>query len=376
MRETWINCKYNIIYFGLPFFGGLSLVLLSFIMLTWYIMLLIIVIGCVLMYKFFYLLKTIRISQHVDDGKYSIVRLEQHAIIKYGKAGSGKSFTGVAEAVFGAQVLWCQINREYEVMKKLLLDHKYANDEKFLINYYELRKSIEFWNSHPEAIPCLFSNIPIESHGRMSMQLEMKHLLQEKWLPSHTMLFLDEIGRWLGVEKSSSANKIEAINDFICWIRQFVEARLIATEQRATNIMIDLRGVVGVNERIISMKKKSTASFLLRIIERVKTRAISKGYSVEFFDKLHRLQKWAERVGFLVFVIEEVGNIDDKEAVTNTREVWILANTPFNYESRAFRYLYLAKDLPDDNEVASSMFVSEYGELAQSLYARYEEKAK
>lgn len=311
-------------------------------------------------------------SKQVNDEKYGVVRLHQYTILKYGKARSGKTLTGVAESVFSSQVLWSQLVNKYEITKKRALLFENYNNEIFMLRWQEIERSYDFWCSHSDCIPCLFSNIKIYYNGLKSMDLAIEHFRQEKWLPSYTILFMDEIGRWLGVDKSNPNQKIPRINDFICWIGQFCECHLIATEQRPTNAMKDLRGVIGVNERILSMDKTHQAYALLSVLQRFEQIAIRKCWSAETFEILAKIRKWTERVGFLVFKIEAIGNIDlPSVADVDNRTVYLLANTQFKYDSRAFQKVWLASDFADTNTASNSLLVDIHGELAQSLYQKY-----
>lgn len=318
----------------------------------------------------------ISLNKRCVNASSEIPRTGNYTILKFGQARSGKSFTGVVEAVFTAEALWSELTVKYLEMSRRAKLPKWQADELFMKRWKEVERSFEFWSDRPEWIPCLCSNIKIYKGERRSMDLTREHLDQKKWLPSYCVLFLDEVGRYVTIQESFCGNKPLQLADFVCWCGQFGEFHLIMTEQRPTNVPVDLRGVIGVNEQVVEKEKIFTAEGLLRFIDFLYDVAFRFDLKPTFFDKLFTLKSFAEKIGFWRFKMQVLGNMDLKENRESEREIFTFADLPFVYDSRAYSELYLAKDFADENTATEGLLLSRESPMARAIYKRYEPKKR
>ncbi|MFI3167796.1 MAG: hypothetical protein R3Y32_06735 [Bacillota bacterium] len=254
-----------------------------------------------------------------------------------GMARGGKTLLGSAIVVRKSQINWYKLQMQYFKMSKLQWLSKYIDNEVWSARWFEVKDSYEYWISYPEYIPCLLSSIRItDKYGRYSKELHLEHLLQKERIPAYSYILLDEAGSVVGLYYSM--NKDQSLINFIRWIGQFCEVHLILTEQRESNIAIDIREVVGAVV-MVEMEKKMQAVKGLQFVEKLVQIGHQKGWSPKAFDCIQKLENWFNKVGYFAFTMYvDYGN--GVETIHSN----MCCNMPYSYESRAFSPLYKALD--------------------------------
>lgn len=171
-------------------------------------------------------------------------------VLKIGGPGSGKSSSAVFDALLKAQKMWAKLKYLYWLYKGRVEKWRESGNLTKLSEWQEIRDSYEFYAGN-NCIPCLWSNIPLESlQGERSNALTAEHLHQRKRLPAFSVLFIDEIGSVIDVELYRK--RPYDLSNMFRFCRHFGQFIIIATEQSAENLFIDARRVVAYNMYMLS----------------------------------------------------------------------------------------------------------------------------
>ncbi len=357
----------SIWYFGIPFGLWVSILLffffsssLAFGLYHWYNLPLFAV-PCVLIFINGRLLKqTIEgLLQSLVDSFDQIN--EVYVMTISGMARGGKTLLGTAICYRRSQINWHKLQIRYMKMSKLRWLSEYINDEVWQARWLEVRDSYEFWVSHPEYIPCLLSSIRItDKYGRYSKELHKEHLLQKERIPAYSYIFLDEAGSVVGLYYSTNKNQ-ELIN-FIRWIGQFCEVHLVMTEQRSSNITIDIREVVGAIVNV-EMNKRMQANRGMRFVEWLVLQGDKHGWSPKAFNIIEKLETWFKKVGYFAYKYHVDYGYGVETIKTN-----LCCNLPYSYESRAFSPLYKALDMGFGEDYADYRLVYPESQMGQAIF--------
>ncbi len=382
IKEIWRNAKNNIIYNSIPFIVSVFCVIQIVFGLRYISFMTVLPITIVylvillLLYKHNkVLILTITLAIKVIFEIDLNVRLGIYSIVKYGSARTGKTLTTTIEGILTSAALNGLLERKYRRMDKLRLFEKYNTDEVFMIRWYEVKRSHEHWCNYPERIPCLMSNYKIYWNGQKSQDLYREHFEQKMWAPSYCVWLADELGRWVELSESSVENKPLEICDTICWIGQFYEAHLMATEQRPTAIPIDIRDVVSTYERITSFTIVGKPYLLMKILDKIENFAFKHDLSPYYFYYIDIVRKWGESIGFFKFEFEHQGNISfgTKEEM-GTRTQYYFMSMNFKYDSRCYYKLNRAKDLEDENTAVDNLILSDDDKFTKMIHKRYDDR--
>ncbi len=333
--------KKTVIYFGIPtIILVVMAILLAGIVVALSKVWIIVIVSLASCYGGYKLIEFIRIgyAKFREIACAFGVRLAEYSIVKFGKARSGKTLTSVIEAYFTAVELWAELCSKYLMYSMLVYLRRYYEDEVFMARYEEVNVSYHYWKSRPYLIPCLYSNMDIEDKcGRHCQSLHMEHLDQKERIMAYAVVLVDECGSLLDISLSNDKNKY--LNNLIRWCGQFAEIHFIFTEQRPTNIPIDIRGVVGLNESV-KMKRCLKPVFGYIVVDFLTRLGHNFKYSPKYFHSVNILKKWLDGVGYFKFVFETMGNLDYARGKAEKRVCYIYCDLPFSYESRAYSPMY------------------------------------
>ena len=380
IKEIWRNAKNNILYNSIPFIVSIFCVIqivlgLRHIQFTALLPFTIMyfVIFLFLFRHSILLIRTIAIAVKVIFTVDLSIRLGVYSIVKYGSARTGKTLSATIEGLFTSAALFGFLERKYRRMDNLRLFDYYKTDEVFMTRWYEVKRSYEHWCIHQDRIPCLMSNYTIHWNGQVSQDLYREHFEQKMWSPSYCVWIADELGRWIELSESSIDNKPLEICDTICWIGQFYEAHLIATEQRPTNIPIDIRDVVSTYERITSFSIVGKPYLLMNILDKLEEFSFKHDLSPYCFLYIDIARRWCETIGFFKFKFEYQGNITfgTKDEI-GTRTQYYFMSMHFKYDSRCYYNSNKAKDMEDKNTANDTLILSADAPFIKSIHKRYE----
>ncbi len=268
-----------------------------------------------------------------------------------GALGAGKSSLGGYSIVTIAQNLFVQLVTDYHTMAVHVDEWTAANDTVNLERFEEVSAAYAYYMSHPDRVPCLFSNIPITVDGRKSSALTVDHLTQKKRLPAYTAVFIDElsffIDKWLFNTRNDDTDSLAVLFRFF---RHFFGngCRLIATEQDSGNALKDLRRVMVSNEYILEQETVLGPRFLSRRLERKRRKLVKwalhpkkhKRITRAFVDKYKALERYVKSIGFRRYRYVSIGNTEHDFASHAVVTVYAPAALNFYYYNRTFERLY------------------------------------
>jgi hypothetical protein len=296
------------------------------------------------------------------------IDLSKCVIVKCGAPGSGKSSSGLWQAVETSKKLWVELQDKYFLLssridkltkKALTIPNQLKND------WNEVRAAYEFYKNNA-CVPCLWTNIPVVVDGLFTNLVDRSHIAQLKRISAFTVVFLDEVGAIVSVDESR--NKPLVISDFFRLCRHFGEFRIICTEQDRENVYIDIRRVVADNEQMIGQKWVLKPLLLLAVFS-----------SLKGLFRLHRrrmrwlapclrfLSKTLRYLGFRAFVSVDTGNAE--YAFTDSykkRRYFLPTMLNCTYDDRTYRAGYAVKNKAIEPNIFKSLVLP-----AECCHLRY-----
>ena len=291
------------------------------------------------------------------------VNTNRQVTVRNGAPGDGKTRFSVYYCLILSQIMWGRLRwLHYTYQGKLEKWQREGNTTK-LRDWQEIKDSYEYYMT-PQLVngkwylpaPCLFSNIGIIICGQYVSRLTKAHLMQHERLPSYTIIMGDEIGTILDVDDYK--NKPLVVSDFLRWIRQFVEVVFIGTEQDSTNIYIDCRRVITENEYMQGCTQQMKPLPLVGIHKLLKLILLKTDRGQKFFAPvMGLLESLINSVGFVRFKYRSEGNTEHANGLQRDTSFTIRAWQPFQYDTRAFRFLYNMRDEPISGKVHTCLHV-------------------
>lgn len=313
-----------------------------------------------------------RVISHIDN-----IDISKYVILRMGEPGTGKSSSACNDSYVMAEKIKKKLYLKYWLIKNKIdkiysgthIEHKVLgkdNKGNPIIYYYrvytssqekiertvEIVESYEFYQEHPEVIPCLYSSIPVQDdQGRTSLQFTADHLLQKEKLLSYGVAFLDEIGSMLPPQLSNQ--KIEVVDLSFRFTRQFHEFHLISTEQDGKAVVISARRVTAENRRMTGQKHILKPFILNKICTKLEEVVVEKDINPTPIKValLSTLRNYVNSVGFRKFSFIDSGNLQfqsagvGNEPVKNKVQTFITQpHLSCNYDDRTFKNLDKAKN--------------------------------
>ncbi len=284
-----------------------------------------------------------------------------------GALGAGKSSLAGYTLVTIAQNLFVKLITDYHTMAVHVPDWERANDKIQLERWEEVKTAYDYYMSHPERVPCLFSNIPLYVDGRKASVFTVDHLIQKERLPAYTAVFVDEISymidKMLFNKRDQNTDNLAALFRFF---RHFFGngCRLIATEQDAGNVFKDLRRVMVSNEYILDQETLLAPALLSRRLERKRRKLVKwalrpkKNHKItrKFVDDYKVLEKRVQSIGFRRYRYITLGNTEHDFVPHTERTVYAPAALNFYYYNRTFERLYKQRN---KGPIAAKVFASD-----------------
>lgn len=303
---------------------------------------------------------------------------------RYGPAGGGKTSSAVLQAIFEASKMENDLTLLYHYIKSNYGRWHKENKSK-LKDFHQLKQSIRFWQTHPEYIPFLGSNVEIhDANGRKSFYVDGDALEQKTWLPAMFIL-IDEAGNEAPQELYKE--RPAGITMFFRYIRHF-GFRACLMEQKVDGIYINVRAVLGSQWLSMSQDNELLPYTLLNLSTWLKERLCRidpdnyEDLSTEKMVKLHkrfqRLGKFIEKLddfsvklGFRVWRGLLIKCPSALEYVPPEEVTIYCTNTmPVKYDDREFSQLYLQLK---DNPVKGD-FVSKDSPAGKKILRRFFEQ--
>lgn len=288
-----------------------------------------------------------------------------------GKLGAGKTALGVTLSYLKSQLSWTKLRLEIFFLK---FDYKRilkSNDKDNILDLIFKFESYNYWASHPELIPCLLSNIPIEYKGLKCAELTPDYIFQKKKVPYLSVLFYDEISTELESTTKSKQSSYADAGTFCRFARQFGNFRITATDQHRGSANLSFRKCVGSNRYIESQEWVGYSRFLNRLYNHLEQYIIDKyidnNIEITKFNFKIRLflflSKFFKHNGFRKFTFIESGSTESpsqhNNALSSKKKTFIIPADLFlvEYASEAFKLAYKPLSETLDISVYDSMII-------------------
>lgn len=273
----------------------------------------------------------------------------QGVICISGPPGSGKSSDGVATIISHAANMWQQVRFNYLLYSAVSDYYSETNDAVKQRDISNVIDCYTFYSSHPEYIPCLASNIPIEINGQRSMPLTPNHVLQVDRLPSLTDIFIDESSTFLDPEIYRDNDTATVINEFFKFIRHFNGDRVLCVvcEQSRKKSYIGVRRNFDYIKKQLGQMWVNPPLFFLWILNKLQIKYSKREFDVSVALRLLKLDDFCRSIGFRRYRYIIVSNDEDGDVVPVDRKLYtqyISCNLSFMYDSRCYSNLYLCRD--------------------------------
>lgn len=292
---------------------------------------------------------------------YAMIQPDNFIWVKDGVPGSGKSSSALVYVYILAFKVWRDLRQKYWLYKNN--PKRLYSDGVSAANWKEIQDAYWFWVRHPEAIPCLMSNISLKLGEMQVMQLNKYHYLQLVKIPYGTVLFGDELDKLfpaLNSPTKEERSELEPLRQLMGFTRHFGDFRWIFTSQQSSKIWNGVRDSASNNEYMYSQTWVLRPRLFISIYEFIMRRVEKNGYPDSKI--LARFMWWFyefnRKIGFRYYVSEKFGNME-REGVKLKTEKNVYAapsRLPLEYDDRTFRNSYMAKDLSlEDNKIFNSL---------------------
>ncbi len=295
---------------------------------------------------------------------------------RFAGAGEGKTSGAVLQGTFEAEKLQQEIELKYHLMRVNYDRWKKTAPHK-LKDFEYIKRSVEFWNSHPEYIPYLGSNIEIRTpDGRKSYTVVREHFEQKIWLPICFIVY-DEAGSSLAQDEWK--DRPADIVLFFRFIRHF-GFKAVLCEQKKDGILINVRTVLGGTVLCLGQKNALLPHLLLDIItllKRLLPHAVKGGQLGYVLDKL---DNFASCIGFRIWEQLYFKTMEFTQYKPPVEMKIVCTNKmPVFYDDVSCSKLYLGKDKEEkDFSLADGVVTpeSEVGKRLLRTHFEYEELQK
>lgn len=292
---------------------------------------------------------------------WSMINPNTFIWVKDGVPGSGKSSSALVYAYIMSQKVWRDLRRKYWLYKNN--PKRLFKDKVSAANWQDIQSAYLFWARHPEAIPCLMSNIALEDRGRKTMQLTKQHFLQEKRIPYGTVLYGDELDKLfpaLASQTKEEREGLEPLRQLAGFTRHFGDFRWVYTTQQSEKVWTGVRDSVAINEYMYSQEWVCRPALFLEIYDFIMRRVEKRSFPPSKF--LARFM-WGfndliRKIGFRHYRSEMGGNMqrENVKLKSETVEYAAPSRLPLEYDDRTFRNSYKAKIMAlEDNRIFDSL---------------------
>lgn len=279
-----------------------------------------------------------------------------------GDPGTGKTSSGVNDAVWLARKVWLWVCFKYWTIcwrVDWVLKHAKPDERDTLAEVVECYR---FYRAHKDLYPCLGSSIGLKVGKRTTLVLTEEHLQQVERMVPFTVWFIDEFG-----DKNAAAAKQRAdallkallTDEENCarYTRHFGFWWLF-TEPDKDNALLGIRRVCGENRYLKMQKaimKPPIISMLFKIFQYIISRVELKhptlgvitsfglSYSAAFVDQ------FLNTIGFRKYkyydFINQTADVDNKTP-TKKGSFILLSNLNCSYDERGQRRKYKARNQP------------------------------
>ena len=267
-----------------------------------------------------------------------------------GKPRVGKTSEAVNEIAVLSKLQWDRLQYHAWKIHSTYADIIARNDADELVEAQNVLNSYSYYIMSPN-IPCCWSNIGlVDAYGRESHTITLDHIRGLAKLPMYPAILIDEIGAFLNAELSTNKERPYDVSDMFRLGGHFLKWVVIACEQDFGNVYIDCRRVVGFNRLVLSQEKVNNP-LVLQIVFDILKFFIDDGNRKKMHanPKLARfmvnLEKLISSIGFRKYTFSYIENTQtgaEMKGLHLRRVRYAPSNLLLQYDDRAFKEQYPA----------------------------------
>jgi len=277
--------------------------------------------------------------------------------INEGGVGCGKTRNAVLVAYLKALHEWDKIVRYVKIYRSIKQQRKLTQKE--FLEYKEINETYNFYMRHPELIPLVVSNVKIVDYcgengkRRESMQLLGGHLIQTYKLPFRAIVILDESGNAIEITAFHDREGCQPLDENMRLYRHYYgdESLFIGCEQNSERANKAIRDPKNFVKKLLGIKNILRPKKLIKKFDKLCEKYVDETDELPEFEianKLLKLQSRISKIGFARFSYRLYGGDQENrvELTDGTQHDYMPCYTPFHYDTRAMRNLYVMREKP------------------------------
>lgn len=281
--------------------------------------------------------------------------VNQHSVCCTGPPGAGKTSYGGDMSVHVAARRWEDLKYDYHTQKRQVMNWIRLGMTEELEKFRAIKDAYLFFKARERwYVPCLATTFGMRVGGRYTYKANNKFFTQMQRIPEYCVIFDDEAGSTKGANTSS--NVADNVADFYRYIRHYGDFMIVMTEQGDDGAGKYIRKCLDNTIYCKGQKWVFRPDFLLRVFERMKRKMIDGEENglcrLRYNAFVYYLGKIARTIGYRQITYKNMGNIEheDGELKGTGGKIFLPARLIYDYDDRAYRFTYKAKDLPLDLE--------------------------
>ena len=288
---------------------------------------------------------------------YRIKKLDEFIIEQIGSSCGIDGVQGIGKTrliIYMGMVLqygkWRDLLYNYyiqcPIQDKLFANFKNNIKKEEYIRFKAQMESVKEYNSTPDLIPLIYSNIKIYYEGKVPRMLGREHFTQDARLYENNIKLASELDNILPntlrkvKDSSKDEQKANLIDEFVGLDRQYTSGTLISDTHRNGALYLPVRDCQQMKIHMYTKKYMYTPKLLKFCFEFLKNHVVDKTKEKTSL-RLRKFNKWLEAqiksIGFTKFssLIENGNKSIEKDLVLPNQ-------VPYTYNDRILQQEYLA----------------------------------
>lgn len=279
----------------------------------------------------------------------------QHSVCMTGAPGAGKTSLGGDMAVNVARRRWLDLQYDYHTQKRQVMNWIRFGMTEELEKFRSLKDAYLFFKQRERwYVPCLATTFGMRVDGRYTYKANNKFFTQMQRIPEYCVIFDDEAGSSKGANTSSTVE--DNVADFYRYVRHYGDFDLIMTEQGDDGTGKYIRKCLDNTIYCKGQKWILKPGMLVRWFNKMKYKLIRAEETGRYRPRhnafVYYFGKIVRTIGYRQITYKNLGNIEheDGEMKGTGGKMYLPSRLIYDYDDRAYRFTYKAKDLPLDLE--------------------------